>query len=390
LLLWFAGFAWRHPDPWVRQVLQWSLLLLALYPALVLYAKEGRAYSVGVSLLGMAGLLWMLRWRDGWRRWQAPGWIEITLFTLACFTHYNAALLVALLLSADALMATRLRSIQAWVRLLSLAAVFSVWLFLNAHAILFTSEGGVAWESLSAWDRFARGVSHALAVMHPSWLALVAVLWVGLAGVQWWHGALLRTAWGTFVGRTSVLTGLAILYAVLAGKVAAKAGMAHPRYFIFILPFVAVLMGLVLAEIRQRWFAAVLLVLLVVAASNPSAPLMELSNQDDFRGMTQSAIRGSDKETVFLYPLVSNRDVYRVYLHRYLGEDPRVRMLGITSNEEAALVCEKLKNQYHVVAMGHDFGKSLTDAVYAACGGKWPRRSLEKFNNTFAEHWQVR
>src|SRR5659263_679946 len=58
LLLWFAGFAWRHPDPYVRRVLRWSLLLLVLYPALVMYAKEGRAYSVGVSLVGMACLLY--------------------------------------------------------------------------------------------------------------------------------------------------------------------------------------------------------------------------------------------------------------------------------------------------------------------------------------------
>ncbi|MGL4566649.1 MAG: hypothetical protein ACRCVD_15245, partial [Halioglobus sp.] len=28
LLLWYTGFAWRHPDPAVRRVLLWSLLFL--------------------------------------------------------------------------------------------------------------------------------------------------------------------------------------------------------------------------------------------------------------------------------------------------------------------------------------------------------------------------
>src|SRR5674476_1158490 len=50
-----------------------------------------------------------VRWRDGWRSWRPPGWTEIGLFTLVCYTHYIAALLVVLLLSADAVMATKCR-----------------------------------------------------------------------------------------------------------------------------------------------------------------------------------------------------------------------------------------------------------------------------------------
>src|SRR5674476_247763 len=188
LLLWFAGFAWRHPDPYVRRVLRWSLLLLVLYPALVLYAKEGRAYSVGVSFVGMAGLLWMLRWRDGWRAWQPPGWVEISLFALACYAHYNAALLVVLLLSADAVMATKRRSRQAWGRLLALGLVFLVWLVLNAHSILLTSTGGATWQRGSAWDFVLMALNDALAVMHPYWLGLAAVVLLGLLLVRWRQG----------------------------------------------------------------------------------------------------------------------------------------------------------------------------------------------------------
>jgi uncharacterized membrane protein len=47
LLLWFAAFAWRHPDARVRRVLRWTTVLVALHPALVLYAQEGRAYGSG-------------------------------------------------------------------------------------------------------------------------------------------------------------------------------------------------------------------------------------------------------------------------------------------------------------------------------------------------------
>lgn len=94
-------------------------------------------------------------------------------------------------------------------------------------------------------------LSDALAVMHPYWLGLAAAVLLGLIVVRWRHGQSLWPARGAV--RLSVLAGLTLLYVALAGKVAATAGMGHPRHFIFVLPFVAVMMGLVLAELRQRW-----------------------------------------------------------------------------------------------------------------------------------------
>lgn len=386
LLLWFAGFAWLHPDPYVRRVLGWSLLLLVLYPALVLYAKEGRAYSLGVSLVGMAGLLWLLRWRNGWRAWQPPGWAEIGLFTLACYSHYMAALLVLLLLSADAVMATKLRSRQAWGRLLTLGLVFLVWLILNSHAILFTSQGGVAWHRLDAWEHIVTTLNDVLAVMHPYWLALVGLL---LSGLFLLRSLPNRMLWNASAGiRLGVLAGLTLLFVVLAGMVTAKTGMAHPRFFIFVLPLVAIMMGLVLAQLRQRWLIAGA-ALLLVALARPSMRLTLSGSNDDFRAMTLAGVRGSDKDTLYLYQWLPNRDIYRVYLERFLGQDPRSRMIGISTYSEVAQVCEQIKGHTHVVALGHVYGKGEIDAVYAYCGVRWPQRNHEQFYNTFTEHWRA-
>lgn len=386
LLLWFAGFARLHPDPYVRRVLGWSLLLLVLYPALVLYAKEGRAYSVGVSLVGMAGLLWLLRWRDGWRNWKSPGWVEIGLLTLACYSHYIAALLVLLLLSADAVMATKRRSVPAWGRLLTLGLVFLIWLVLNAHAIVFTSEGGLAWHRLGAWEHVLTTLNDALAIMHPYWLGLTGFVLSGLVLLRSLRGQMLWSS--PAVVRLGVLVGLTFLFIVLAGLVTAKTGMAHPRFFIFVLPFVAMLMGLVLAELRQRWLI-VGAALLLMALAQPSTRLTLSSNNDDFRAMTLAGVRGSDKDTVFLYQWLPNRDIYRVYLERFLGQDPRPRMIGISTFEEVAKVCDQIQGRTQVVALGHVYGKGEIDAVYAHCGARWPQRSHEQFHNTFAEHWRA-
>lgn len=386
LLLWFAGFAWRHPDAYVRRVLGWSLFLLVLHPALVLYAKDGRAYSLGVSMVGMAGLLWMLRWREGWRAWQPPGWTEVGLFALACYSHYNAALLVMLLLSADAVMASKLRSRKGWNRLLALGFVFFVWLVLNAHTVLFTSKGGVAWARMSAWERVALTLEHAPLVLHRYWLALAVVVLLGLLVLRKRQGEPLWSVPGDV--RLSVLAGLTLVYVTLAGFVAAKAGMAHPRFYIFVLPFVVVMMAMVFAELRQRWLMLGV-ALLLVASTVPAIRSVPSQNKEDFRAMTLYGVRVSDKDTLFLYPWEPNRNVYRVYLERFLGQDARARMVGVSTPQDAEKVCDRLRGRTNIVAMGHDSGKGLIDTVYAACGVQWPQRKREQLHNTFAEHWRT-
>ncbi len=385
LLLWFAWFAWRHPDAYVRRVLRWTLLVLVFYPALIEYAKDGRPYSIGVSAVGMAGLLWMLRWREGWRAWQPPGWTEIGLFTLACYSHYNAAMLVMLLLSGDAVMATWHRSRQAWGRLLALGLAFSIWIALSSHTIFFTYQGGVAWGHATAWQHTLMTLNDAPRIMHSLWLAFTSVMMLAVALVR---SRRREPLWNTKSAlQLGVLTGLTVLYVVCAGLIAAKVSMAHPRYYIFALPFVAVMMGLILAELSHHWLV-IGSALMLVALTAPALRLGPLSDVEDFRAMALSGVHGSDEDTIFLYPWLPNKNMYRVYLERFLGKDPLSRMIGISDPQDAAQVCQRLNGRTNVVAVGHVSGKGAIGSVYAACGVGWPHRSREQFEKTFAEHWR--
>lgn len=385
LLFWFAAFAWRHPDPRVRRVLRWATVLVALNPALVLYAQEGRAYGLGTSLVGMGGLLWALRWRHGWREWQPPSWLEIALFTLACYSHYNAALLVAMLLLADASMATIARSTTAWIRLLTLGALFSVWLALNAHAIFFTAQGGVAWSAQSLLDSGEQVRRDMLAALHLPWLVVAFGLALCLMGIRLRQGKL--NFRGEAAVRLGVLASLVMLYLLLATGVVAKAGMGHPRYYIFIIPFVSILMALLLSEFRERWQAAVALVLTVVLAG-PTSDLVGRQGSDDFRSMSWAASRGSTDNTLFLYPWQPNRNYYRLYLQRFLGHDPLANMVAVSFEAHAEEVCQRLIGRGHIVALGHESGRAVIDAVYAKCGKNWPMRDEKDFHQTFTEHWR--
>lgn len=386
MLVWFAAFAWRHPDPQVRRVLKWALVILALHPSLVMYAREGRAYSLGVSLVGIAGLLWVLRWRNGWRAWQPPGWVEIALFALACYSHYNAALIVALLMCADAVVATKSRSGTAWIRLLTLGFAFSIWLALNAHAILFTAQGGVAWTPQSMAERTIQAPNDAITAVHLPWLVLSLVLGSCLLLYFWRQG---RLRWfGVTALRFWSLTGIALVYLVLSAMMVSKAGMGHPRYYVFIIPLTSIMMGLAFAELRQRWLAICGLALLVFLAE-PTDRFMNSLGQNDFRSMAWTGSRGAAERTRFLFPLEANRNFYRLYLERFMEQDPIERMTGISYVGQIPQVCESLSSYNHVVVVSHGTGRGLIESVYAACGKRWPIRDQHEFFQTFTEHWRA-
>lgn len=394
LLAWFAWFAARSPDPKLRATLVWALLLLALSPALVAYAKDARPYSLGTSLVGMGALLWLLRWRDGWRRVRSPGWAEVVLLLLACYTHYNAAALVALLLGADLVVAFKTRNLVTLGRLGCLVAAFSAWLVLTAHTILATARGSVAWGQYTALESAFSTFAGAVTIAHAPWVALfIAAIWVVVA----WH--LCRPATLPFppwLTRLFFLCSLILVYFVLAGLIVATAGMAHVRFYIFVAPLLAVAGAMLLAELRRPW-AIALTVLLIAATAIPGKPSKQLAARDDlrlrtsedFRSMSEFALRGFDDETVFLFPWRPNRDHYRIYLEKELGQDIRARMVGVSTREDIPSVCQRLSASSHVAVVGHLSGQAIVDDVYSACAARWPVREQRKFEKTFAEHWRI-
>ena len=386
LLAWFAWFAAKATDPWKRRVLTWALMLLAISPALVIYAQDARAYSLGASLLGMGGLLWVLRWEQGWRQVQPPGWGEVTLFVLACYSHYNAAALVALLLLPDFLVACRTRNMATMLRLSCLTLAFLIWVALSASTILATTQGSVAWGKFSSLQNAFFTISGAITILHAPWFWLAVLLTLTILSHHFFTKPL--QALPGWMIKTFFLQLLLVVYFALAGMIVAKAGMTHPRYYIFAVPLFAVIVGVLLAQIhRIQW--AVLAALLITAAALSTKNSKQLRNLEDFRSMTQAALNTSDQETLFLFPWAPNRDLYRVYLDKLSGQDNRSRMVGISHSSEIPQICERLQRANHIAILAHDSGKPIIAEVYAACGSRWPRKEPIQFHNTFAEHWRA-
>ena len=387
LLLAFAWRAWRETTPHLRKGLVWSVFLLAQYPILIEYSREGRAYSLGVFAVGVGGLLWLSRWRDGWKGWQPPSWVELLLFTLACYSHYQAALLVAILLLVDAVTATVRRSTTAWLRLLTFGLLFSVWLALNGHAIYYAANGGVAWSHPSLREILENAALDSATAVHGSWILLTTAILMVTLGSRW-----RQQGWVGIRGQVfelTVLGGLVLSFFLMAIIMSTRAGMAHPRYFTFIIPFIAVMMGLVLAQLRNI-VAIVLVASSFIALAKTSTYLEFKSSHSDFRSMSIAATRDTDVNTIFVFPWKPNRVLYRISLEGVLHRDPEEQMIGLSTSDEVDAVCRVISGRPHVVAFGHDSGRLLIDAVYARCGEQWPHRTHEQFLPTFSEHWRAR
>jgi hypothetical protein len=184
------------------------------------------------------------------------------------------------------------------------------------------------------------------------------------------------------------LSCLIVIYVALAGAVAAKAGMAHPRYYLFIVPAFTVAMGMVFAKVKNK-YATVCAVAAVSVLSMPTMRSPALYSYEEFKAMTEMAVVGTDKDTVFLYPWAPNRDLYRVYLESLRGIDSRANMIGISFPDEVPQVCEKLKKVKQVAVIAHETGRARINEVYAACGSNWPLRESKNFHITFSEHWRA-
>lgn len=390
LLLFVAWRAWRASDPWWRSVQGWLLLFLALSPTLVVYAREGRAYSLGASLLCAGGLLWLTRWQNGWRAVPPPGWGEIALFTLACYAHYNAAALVAVLLAADAVVGTIKRSGTTWVRLVTLGALFLVWVVMNAHTIGLTAAGGLGWNR-PAHERVFDSWNGAKVIVYMPWLALLAL--TGAVAALLMVRARRAHQPTPLAGRSLRLLAIVALvtfvHVTIVGKMVSAAGMGHPRYYLFGLPLLLFAFA-VLVTALPRWWLQAGVGVLAAALAVPHLRNSPFDTREDFRPMAAAAMRGAQEGYVILYTWRPNRDFYRLYLERYAGQDLRQRMIGISNDTEVQQTCAQLGSARQVVVVSHVIWQQLVDKVYQACGANWPARAHESFPRyTLTEHWQA-
>lgn len=379
VLLWYAYLLLRESAPFWRRVWFFACILLCVHPVLVMYAQEGRAYGLGVSLIAIAVSLWLCRWRDGPAHWSAPGPLEIVILILAGLSHYHALLLAALLLITDAAGASVRRQRLDFIgRTLPFVLVVGAWLFLNHHAILHAASGHLKWSTLGVVERLWLSLTNIGVALHFPWLAILGVIstWLFLVYKGFKRPALAALLFGVL----SVNLGLAIL-------VAAKAGMAHPRYYFFSVPMLTLLLAIGLASIRPTGLAT--LALLALLGTSASSGVLKLWHyHDDFRSTAAVTAKTASRQSGFLYSYPLFRDIHRVNLQRFLGWDPQTQMLQFAPHQDPVALCPQLAAMDQIYVLGHLDHLPQAEALYQACSHGWPRRREYIFENTYLEHWQ--
>ena len=91
-------------------------------------------------------------------------------------------------------------------------------------------------------------IQDAVATLHPYWLGLAAALLVIVIAARNWKTRAYDYLSSATALRLCALAGLTLIYLVLAGKVAATAGMTHSRFFIFVVPFLVVMIAILPAQ----------------------------------------------------------------------------------------------------------------------------------------------
>jgi mannosyltransferase len=286
--------------------------LLAVSPFAVELSNEARTYAL-VILLGLANVLFFLRWRESRRGADLAGY-AVTTF-LVCYSHYFA---FALPLSQGLtllLLHRRERLLWRWAGVMVLAGLlWSFWLptFLTQLTVREDTQEGWLFQFLGAPVALAVGRTFAWKeAARPLLLAALAVAGVffALAARGLWalreqpFPAVFLTSW--FL--------MPIVPPFVAALLLSPQFMA--RYATVGLPALLMLVALGLARLGPRLRQAALALVLVASAFSlyryATVPL-----KDDFRSASQVALSGLPPEAVVLFDRDHQVEPFRYYAGR--------------------------------------------------------------------------
>jgi 4-amino-4-deoxy-L-arabinose transferase-like glycosyltransferase len=306
LVLWLGWRGLKSAAPRERLTLFWAALLCAVTPSLIAYGQEARVYSVGTLWAGLLATGWYERWARGWRQAALPGWCEVAVFTLACYSHNNLIVLSAILLSAYGWEALRRRDVKAVMRLTCAPLAYLPWFALSVHTYFFTMDRGIAWADLTWIQAVTQELRGLPSVFPLAWLAAAALL-LAVPGLMGRFRPSIAARLGVDGQDAAMkafwaLAGATLIYFLLIAAVVARSGVYHYRHILFVVPFLALMVGVAASGLQVRAAQAVLAVLAVLAVVSP---LRE----------------------VYLRPTSDFRAAYRFALSRVSGQGP---IVGIT------------------------------------------------------------
>lgn len=364
LLLFWIGFqAWKNRGKDEIHVFMWVLILSALSATYVQYAQEARPYSLGILFSTILSINFYLRWNIGIEKAEIPKLWEIGIFILACYTHYYLLCFCAILLVLYFWFALKRREWKSLLRLSLVPFACIPWVVINAHTILPGSKGAFAYAP--AMGQF-EAIDAALHMVYQ--LAGVATITIMLLVTYF---LIARLLFAEAINKSLadikvafVMASVVVLYLLVISQLEMKSGLFHSRHFVFILPLLYLVFGILLSRIvRHPWVGMVIGLILLVTQITPIHEYYK-APKEGYRDAAYWLTPKLSQDSVIITSWNTNRYYYKFYIDQ--GES-KFQQRSISSPAEAESICNDLKSFKEFGVIAHASHQSMVDALEDSC-----------------------
>jgi len=399
-LVFLAWLGWRactHRGTTLGMVYLSTLALCAASGLMVLYAREARAYSLGAALAGVMVVLFFERALRGWRRSALPDWPEVGLLVAAAMTHYNLAVLSALILAAYSVEAWRRGDWPALLRMSLVPLAVLAWLALSYHSFLLASQGYFGWVKLGYGEAFwvgLRGIGREALGWPTTSVATMALITAALFAMRpRWRGqtelsevaAAPREKW---MNATLALFLLAASYFMAATLIMKESGIFHLRHYLFLLPIIHILIAIAIARIwtNVHWLGWLFLITATLMQW-PRLEYYQSIQRSDYRNAASIAFAQLNDGDMVLTGFMLNPTGHEYYLKRKTPK--KLIRQPYHGLEQLTQVCEAVHGRPRFAFIRIHTQNDLSDGLKQACGGEYQIRRFESYRID-TEIWEQR
>ncbi len=378
LLFWIALQVWEQRAKEVVYILVWVLLFTLLSAPYIHYSHEARPYSIGILFSTILSIKLFHRCSYEVDKMEMPKWGEIIIFVLACYTHYYLLILCAILLFGYGCMALLQKEWSAFFRLSIVPLVCLPWILLNAHTLLPGSQGVFAYmHSKSSFEAIGMA-SEIIGQITGYWTVVIALTLVSYLTFKLIFCKKIKKSKNEFIP-LSIMILVFILYLIIISQLEKNSGLFHSRHFIFILPVVYIIIGIILSNFSRQPLLSAAIGVMIFGLQIPAIlEVYKIKNQG-YRDAAEWLAPKLSDGSIVITTWNPNRFYYRYYLDQS-GKNFQQRSISSDTSAEAENICRDLKDNREFGVIAHGTHHAMIGALSKACGDNFVIEKNEPYS----------
>ena len=395
MLLVMSGLLLWRESP---QIASYYTSAMALSLQLIFYSQEARNYALAALLCGLLVLQVVAnikRSEGDVSRLRLPAFALVTIF-MAGFTHYYTLLLSGSICLIYSCFHLKQRSYLNISRMLLplLALLPYLWLARTGLSVKLDNKNlGVGGYMQSIFNTASDFITFSLPDILP--FVIIGGILILAVGAITKRELVMEFGVGSWDLVVRILIAWLVLYLVAMGIATATAPFFHPRYLIFALPLVLLILAIFIERIKLPPVIKIFFLIAVMSFSSSQSwnSTMQRNDLPDYRSAAQwlaSQYREGDRIIVSWRP---NLIYYLHYLASYLTPDIRYAIDAYFDEQDIQDMCASLPNDeilskvYFYYFEGH---VSQVEAFGRYCGKYYSLIEHKKFRAMFVDTYEYR